>query len=145
MRRPIAVLEALAPASCIRLPDARHRAGEPAETAEDLIDEDPDEADHGGDERGSSTAPTTRPGRRVRRSAAGAGRTRADNAVARAEAGDTEPPVRHRRRLPAWVLLRRVPLVLARLVLDLIPVLGFVVVGHLVAGSSIGGQQSAGW
>ncbi len=64
-------------------------------------------------------------------------------AVERAEAGDIEPPVRPRRRLPAWVLLRRVPLVLARLVLDLIPVLGFVVAGHLVAASSVGGNASS--
>ena len=53
--------------------------------------------------------------------------------------------MRRRRRLPAWVLLRRVPLVLARLVLDLIPVLGFVVAGHLVAGSAIGGSRAVGW
>ena len=64
-------------------------------------------------------------------------------AVERAEAGDIEFPVRPRRRLPAWVLLRRVPLVLARLVLDLIPVLGFVVAGHLVAASSVGGNANS--
>ena len=57
--------------------------------------------------------------------------------------GDIEPPVRRpRHRIPAWVLLRRVPLVLARLLLDLVPVLGFVLVGHLVAGSAVGGQAS---
>ena len=54
--------------------------------------------------------------------------------------------VKSRRRLPrrshpsAWTLLKRVPLVLARLVLELVPVLGIVVVGHLIAGSSLGGQ-----
>jgi moderate conductance mechanosensitive channel len=61
-------------------------------------------------------------------------------AVARAEAGDIEAPVIHRPHVSAWTLLRRVPLVLARLVLELVPVLGIVVAGHLIAGSSLGGQ-----
>jgi len=63
--------------------------------------------------------------------------------VARAEAGETEPPLPSRRRPTAWALLRRVPLVLARLVLDFIPVLGFLLVGHLVAGTSLGGTSSS--
>ena len=62
--------------------------------------------------------------------------------VERAEAGDIEPPPRPRRGIPARALLRRVPVVLARLLLDLVPVLGFVLAGHLVAASAIGGQAS---
>ncbi|MDR3415036.1 MAG: mechanosensitive ion channel [Nevskia sp.] len=62
------------------------------------------------------------------------------DAFERAEAGDVEAPVpRPRRRPSPWTLLRRVPLVLARLVLELVPVLGLAVAGHLVAGSSLGG------
>jgi len=59
-----------------------------------------------------------------------------------AELGDFEPlPPRLRRRPSAWMLLRRVPLVLARLCLELVPVVGFAVAGHLVAGSSIAGES----
>src|SRR6185437_14622322 len=54
-----------------------------------------------------------------------------NGALARAEQGNTEPPTRHRIRATAWTLLRRIPLALARLALDLIPVLGFVVASHL--------------
>jgi small-conductance mechanosensitive channel len=89
MRRPIAGLEALAPAP------------RPAESPEPAADND-------------------------------------DEPIARAEAGDTEPAAR--RKPSAWTFLRRVPLVLARLVLELVPVLGIGLAGHLVAGSSIGGQ-----
>ena len=64
-----------------------------------------------------------------------------DDAVARAEAGDIEaPPLQKRPKIAAWTLLKRVPLVLARLVLELVPVLGIVVIGHLIAGSALGGQ-----
>jgi moderate conductance mechanosensitive channel len=66
-------------------------------------------------------------------------RTDADP-IARAEAGEFEAPTHHRRRPTAWTLLRRVPLVLSRLALELIPVLGFALAGHLIAGSSLGGQ-----
>jgi small-conductance mechanosensitive channel len=112
IRRPVAALESPAPAAAAR--DAATPEAEDAATeeAEDAADDAPEQSPPA-----------------------------ADNAVARAEAGDIEPPMRRRRRLPAWVLLRRVPLVLARLVLDLVPVLGFVLAGHLVAGSPIGGDQ----
>jgi small-conductance mechanosensitive channel len=63
-----------------------------------------------------------------------------DDAVARAEAGDIEAPVPRRPRLSPWTLLKRVPLVLARLALELVPVLGIVLAGHLFAGSGLGGQ-----
>jgi moderate conductance mechanosensitive channel len=61
-------------------------------------------------------------------------------ALAPAEAFDIDALVPRRLRPSAWTLLKRVPLVLARLVLELIPVLGIVLVGHLIAGSSLGGQ-----
>jgi moderate conductance mechanosensitive channel len=57
-----------------------------------------------------------------------------------AEAGATEPPYRPHRHLSAWTMLRRVPLVLVRLALELVPVLGLAIAGHLVAGSTLGGQ-----
>ena len=52
----------------------------------------------------------------------------------------TAPIVHHRLRPSAWTLLTRVPLVIARLVLELVPVFGIVVIGQLIAGSSLGGQ-----
>jgi len=64
------------------------------------------------------------------------------NPVERAEAGETEPPGRPRRHIPAAALLRRLPLVLARLILDLVPVVGFTLAGHLVTASAIGYQDS---
>jgi small-conductance mechanosensitive channel len=64
-----------------------------------------------------------------------------DDPVARAEAGDMEAPhVARRQRPSAWTLLKRVPLVFARLVLELVPVLGIALIGHLIAASSLGGQ-----
>nr|WP_294521930.1 mechanosensitive ion channel domain-containing protein [uncultured Rhodopila sp.] len=61
-------------------------------------------------------------------------------AVARAEAGDIEAPIADRRRPSAWVFLRRVPLVVGRLLLELVPVLAIAVTGHLFAASGLGGQ-----
>jgi small-conductance mechanosensitive channel len=63
-----------------------------------------------------------------------------EDPIARAEAGDVEAPVPHRSRPSAWTLLRRVPLVLARLLLELVPVLGIALIGHLIAASGLGGQ-----
>ncbi len=63
-------------------------------------------------------------------------------ALSRAEQGETEPPRhRHRIRATAWTLLRRIPLALARLVLDLLPVLGFAIASHLVVESPLGGTE----
>ena len=56
----------------------------------------------------------------------------------RAEYGETEPV---RRRIAALTLLRRVPLVLGRLVLELLPILAFLLVGHAVVVSAIGGED----
>nr|WP_294507611.1 mechanosensitive ion channel domain-containing protein [uncultured Rhodopila sp.] len=63
-----------------------------------------------------------------------------EEAVARAEAGDIEAPIADRRKPSAWVFLRRVPLVIGRLLLELVPVLAIAVTGHLFAASSLGGQ-----
>jgi moderate conductance mechanosensitive channel len=63
-----------------------------------------------------------------------------DDGLARAEAGELEAPLPRRSRPSAWTLLKRVPVVSARLVLELVPVLGVVLIGHLIAGSSLGGQ-----
>jgi small-conductance mechanosensitive channel len=63
-----------------------------------------------------------------------------DDAVARAEAGEVEAPLRAKTSPSAWTFLRRVPLVLGRLLLELVPVLAIALVGHLFAGSSLGGQ-----
>jgi len=65
------------------------------------------------------------------------------DAVARAEAGDVEAPNFRRPRPSAWTLLKRVPLVAARLLLELVPVLGIVLIGHLIAASSLGGQTGS--
>ncbi len=111
MRRPIASLEGLAP----RIPPASEGSTSP----------DPDEDDVGeGDDAGVSAS----------------GESGEAQAVAPTEAVDIEALVPRRLRPSAWTLLKRVPLVLARLVLELIPVLGIVLVGHLIAGSSLGGQ-----
>jgi small-conductance mechanosensitive channel len=61
-----------------------------------------------------------------------------ESGEARAEHGEIEPPPY--RRVAALVLLRRVPLVLGRLVLEVLPVIGFLLAGHLIAGSALGGE-----
>ena len=57
----------------------------------------------------------------------------------RAESGETEAP--RRRRDMALTLLRRVPLVLGRCALELLPALAFLLVGHLVAATALGGAD----
>jgi small-conductance mechanosensitive channel len=64
-----------------------------------------------------------------------------NGALARAEHGETEPAPRHPIRATAWTLMRRIPLAVARLALDLIPVLGFVLASHLVIASRLGGTE----
>ena len=114
MLGPIARLERMAP-------DGRRRgeplAREPVPPADDLPDTPEEAAD--------VPLPLEPPG---------------EDVEARAEAGETEPLPPLRRRPSAWTQLRRIPLVLARLVLELIPVFGFALAGHLIAGSSLGGQ-----
>jgi small-conductance mechanosensitive channel len=58
---------------------------------------------------------------------------------ARAELGAIEPPAP--RRFHPSRLVRRVPLVLARAALELAPVLGFAVAGHIIAGSELGSSR----
>ncbi len=60
--------------------------------------------------------------------------------VAQTEGGEAETAPKRHTKPSAWTLLRRVPLVIARLLLELVPVFGLVVIGHLIAGSSLGGQ-----
>ena len=60
--------------------------------------------------------------------------------IARAESGAIEAPLPQRTKPSAWTLLKRVPLVIARLLMELVPVLGIVLIGHLIAASSLGGQ-----
>jgi small-conductance mechanosensitive channel len=61
---------------------------------------------------------------------------------ARAEAGETEPSLPPRGP-SASILLRRLPLMLAHTLLDLVPLVGFGLVGHLVAASDLGGSRSS--
>ena len=63
---------------------------------------------------------------------------RDESGEARAEYGDIEPP---KRRDAALIFLRRIPLVLGRLVLELLPVVGFLLIGHLIAASALGGAD----
>jgi moderate conductance mechanosensitive channel len=58
---------------------------------------------------------------------------------ARAERGEVEPA--QRRRFDVHKVLSRVPLVLARLSIELAPILAFLIVGHIVAGSELGGTE----
>ncbi len=62
-----------------------------------------------------------------------------ETAEALAEQGETEPS-RHR-HIAALTLLRRLPLVLLRFALDLLPVLGFAIAGHIVAATAVGGSD----
>jgi moderate conductance mechanosensitive channel len=121
MRRPIGGLESLAPV--VRLADTD--APVSSTMAEEGL-EGGAEAEAEADDRVDAGAEVD-------------DRAEADP-IDRAEAGDIEAPMPRRPRLSAWTLLKRVPLVLARLVLELVPVLGIVVVGHLLAGSGLGGQ-----
>ncbi len=74
-----------------------------------------------------------------------------ENGAAQAQRGETEPPARRRfaatrrfattHRFATKRLLRRVPLVLARVALELAPVLGFAIAGHIIAGSALGSTR----
>jgi len=115
MVRPIASLEAIAPNG-----RDEHRKG--AEEPEPAADESEHAAAEESDTGEQVTLSPT-------------------EGITRAELGDVEGPVPARKHRPsAWTLLRRVPLVLARLALELVPVLGIAISGHLIAGSSLGGQ-----
>ncbi len=64
-----------------------------------------------------------------------------ESGEARAELGDTEPS--RTRRVAALTLLRRLPLVLVRLLLDLLPVAVFALAGHIVTASELGGDEQS--
>ena len=64
-----------------------------------------------------------------------------ESGEARAELGETEPP--RTRRVAALTLMRRLPLVFARLLLDLLPIVVFAIVGHIVAASALGGDEQS--
>jgi small-conductance mechanosensitive channel len=114
MRRPIRRLEGQAPALRQTGPDA---PVSPTDPDESVPGEDPD-------------APVP-------------GEDPDEDAVAGAEAGEIEAPIPLRRGPSAWNLLKRVPLVIARLLLELVPVLGIALAGHLIAASSLGGQTGS--
>jgi moderate conductance mechanosensitive channel len=62
-----------------------------------------------------------------------------EDGEALAESGEIEPP--RRRVTAALTLLRRLPLVGLRLLLELLPVFGFLAVGHLIAATSLAGNS----
>ncbi len=64
-----------------------------------------------------------------------------DEAQDEAETSDETMPPHPRRRIAAAILLRRLPLVFVRFLLDLLPVIGFAVAGHIVAASGLGGSD----
>ena len=117
VRRPIAALESWAPTG------NGTQAPETEETEETEESEETEEAEEAR-ETGTEPEPPAEP------------------SEARAEAGETEPPV-PRRGPSASIMLHRLPLVLARLLLDLVPIVGFGLVGHLVAASDLGGSRSS--
>jgi small-conductance mechanosensitive channel len=86
-------------------------------------------------------APTAGTPNRVTGEAAGATDETTESGEARAEQGEVEP--RAPPRFDASRLMRRVPLVLATFALYLLPVLAFVVAGHVIAGSALGGTRLA--
>ena len=64
------------------------------------------------------------------------------DAAARAEAGEIEPPLLSRRP-GALALLRRLPAIFAHFLLDLLPVAGFVLAGHVAVATPLGGSDQA--
>ncbi|MBV9653617.1 MAG: mechanosensitive ion channel, partial [Acetobacteraceae bacterium] len=63
----------------------------------------------------------------------------AETGLVRAEAGESEPPAQ--RRPSAWTLLRRLPIVVVRLLLDLLPILLFAAAGHFAAETDLGSTR----
>ena len=54
-------------------------------------------------------------------------------------AGEARHAARRRRRASAWTFLRRLPLAVARLALDLVPVGAFLALAHVLLGTPLGG------
>ncbi len=67
----------------------------------------------------------------------------AEDALARAEAGNTEAPALKRSGPTPWILLKRIPLMFSRLLLELVPVIAILLIGHLIAGTSLGGHPES--
>lgn len=63
----------------------------------------------------------------------------ADSGLARAETGESEPPIQP--ATSAATLLQRLPLVLARLLLECLPLLAFTIAGHMLIDSAVGGTR----
>jgi len=117
VRRPIAALESWAPTG---------NGTQAPESEENEEPEETQEAQQAQEARETGTEPEPL----------------GETSEARAEAGETESPL-PRRGPSASIMLRRLPLVLARLLLDLVPIVGFGLVGHLVAASDLGGSRSS--
>ena len=62
-----------------------------------------------------------------------------EDGEARAEAGDIEP--QRPRHVAARTLLRRLPLVVLRFLLELLPLAGFAIGGHVTAATRVGGSE----
>ena len=139
LRRPLAAIERQVPAngkaeaSAGGAVSAGEVAGEGAPGAE------PPQATGAGDAQTRAGA-----GDAQTRAEAGDAQTRAEagDAEARAEAGEIEPPLLPRRP-GALALLRRLPAIFAHFLLDLLPVAGFVLVGHIAAATPLGGPDQA--
>ena len=144
MRSPIARLEAIAPKNGHGAAGGMQAApGQiPAGAVADRTEAQREPASAGAENGGSAAYPVADVPAGQPLEGATRGSTTADLAdpVARAEAGEVEPRQPPRRRPSAWVVMRRIPLVLGRLLLELVPILGLALAGHLFAGSSLGGQ-----
>jgi moderate conductance mechanosensitive channel len=136
VRRPVAVLESWAPAA------DETRGPETGETEETKKIEETEEPDAPAEPEARAEQPAAVQEEETRTEAELSSEPPRETSEARAEAGETEPPFPGRSP-SASIMLRRLPLVLARLLLDLVPLVGFGLVGHLVAASEIGGSRSS--
>jgi len=132
MQKPIRALETIDPSAPRAHPDATPAPATTDHVTAYPVTTDHPDADHLDAARADAThADAARADAEVGNAGSGGAGT---------EAGEAEPPLIIRLRPSAWALLRRVPLVLVRLILELIPVLGLALAGHVIAGSSLGGQ-----
>lgn len=135
VRRPMAVLESWAPTGdgAPGPKELETEGGEPAATAEktkqtgETYETLQTPAETGTEPAGIEPEPAAEPLR--------------ETPEVRAEAGGTKPRLRGSGP-SASIMLHRLPLVLARLMLDLVPIIGFGLVGHVAAVSGLGGSQS---
>jgi len=143
VRRPVSALEANAPGA-VPMPAGAPAAGTPRGAAQGASQESGRDAGEGTPEGGTPqgvSQGTSQPKASEVEDPEEEDSQESD-AERGAELGDFEPlPPRLRRRPSAWTLIRRIPLVMARLALELVPVIGFAVAGHLVAGTSVAGES----